>query len=98
MYQVTREMGCSVEDLVRWFALAMGDFHPRTSLKIDGTHLFQVNQPLIEITGFCRPTRKIALLHIPVLELKLVFTNNLTVAQCEQVMKRFDLYTRRGGG
>ncbi len=98
MQQITREMGCSIEDLVRWFPLAMGDFYSQTSLKIDGSYLIQASQPLIVITGFSRPTRQIALLHIPVLQLNLSFVKSLSPTQCEQVIKRFDLYTRRGGG
>jgi len=98
MQQVTREMGCSIEDLVRWFPLAMGDLHSLANLKIDGNPLFLVNDPLIEVVGFSKPARKIALLHIPVLELKIIFDKSLTPSQCEKAIQRFDLYTRRGGG
>ena len=91
-------MGCSIEDLVRWFPLAMGDLHSLANLKIDGNPLFLVNDPLIEVVGFSKPARKIALLHIPVLELKIIFDKSLTPSQCEKAIQRFDLHTRRGGG
>jgi hypothetical protein len=91
-------MGCSVEDLLRWFRLAMGDLHPRTSLEIDGKLLIPSENPLIEISGFSRPARSIALLNIPVLDLRLRFSESLSDLECKEAIKRFDLYTRRGGG
>lgn len=98
MKQINREMGCSVDDLLRWFPLAMGELSPRTSLKIDGNILISVENPLIEISGFNRPARTIALLNIPVLDLQLGFSESLSAHDCNEAIKRFDLYTRRGGG
>lgn len=98
MQQINREMGCSVDDLLRWFPLAMGELHPRTSLKIDGKILIPGESPLIEISGFSKPARTIALLNIPVLELHIHFSESLSTLECDAAIKRFDLYTRRGGG
>ena len=91
-------MGCSVDDLVRWFPLAMGDFYAKTSLNVDGSELFHPLSPLIEITGITKPPRKIALLSIPVLSLRFSFAKSLGIKERERIMECFDLYTRRGGG
>ncbi len=98
MHEVTREMGCSVDDLVRWLPLAMSNLYAQTSLYIDGIELLHSESPLIEIVGIVRPPRKIALLSIPVLSLRFIFTKNLDSRECERIMECFDLYTRRGGG
>lgn len=91
-------MGCSIDDLVRWFPLAMGKFHHQTSLQVDGIKLFQTENPLIKISGVIGAPRKIALLAIPVLNLSFLFAESLGSSEREQIMERFDLYTRRGGG
>ncbi|QWD60303.1 hypothetical protein [Polynucleobacter sp. MWH-UH35A] len=98
MAEVTREMGCSIDDLVRWLPMAMRNFDAQTSLYVDGIELRHSESPLIEIVGVTRPPRKIALLSIPVLSLKFIFAKNLDSLECERIMERFDLYTRRGGG
>lgn len=98
MPQYSREMGCTPEDLVRWLPQALGDIYPHASLVIDGNVLLSAVNPQLEMTGISRPVRKIALLHIPVLELKLCFAENWTTSECDEALKRFDLYTRRGGG
>lgn len=91
-------MGCSVDDLVRWFPLALGNFYTQTSLHIDGIELLQPKNPLIAIAGITRAPRKIALLSIPILSLRLQFDESLDLAELRKIMERFDLYTRRGGG
>lgn len=98
MLQIKKEMGCSVDDLLRWLPLATGDFYARTSLKIDGHILIPRENPLLEISGSIRPARTIALLEIPVLELNLQFSGSLSAFECQEAISRFDLYTRRGGG
>jgi len=98
MHQVKREMGCSLEDLVRWLPLAMGNLFPNTSLELDGSVLIQTEAPLVLVTCSIRPARQIALLNLPVLDLTLLFSKSLTQIQRDEAIKRFDLYTRRGGG
>jgi len=98
MHQFKREMGCSKEDLVRWMPQALGDLYSAATVVLDGQALLQAENPLVEISGFSRPSRKIALLHIPVLELNLVFSESLGSIKTEEALNRFDLYTRRGGG
>jgi len=98
MPQYLREMGCTPEDLMRWLPQALGTIYPHASLIIDGNVLLSTPSPKLEMIGISKPVRKIALLHIPVLELKLYFSENWSASQCDEALKRFDLYTRRGGG
>ena len=91
-------MGCNVGDLVRWLPQALGELYEFTNVELDGHTLVQTENPLIAISGFSRPSRKIALLHIPVLDLTLTFAQSFDKVDIEEALDRFDLYTRRGGG
>ena len=98
MYSLKREMGCSKEDLVRWLPQALGELYAAAKVEVDDHIMLNSDHPLIHITGHSYPSRKIALLHIPVMELHFSFAQNLSNVQVESAMRRFDLYTRRGGG
>jgi len=98
MHQIKREMGCSIEDLLRWLPQALGDLYSEACVELDGQVLLLAKNPLIKISGLSRPSRKIALLHIPILEINLTFSQSLSTIELEEALKRFDLYTRRGGG
>jgi hypothetical protein len=98
MPHYSREMGCTPTDLIRWLPQALGSLYPRASLIIDGNVLLSAAKPELEIVGITKPARKIALLQIPILELKLCFSENWATKECDEALKRFDLYTRRGGG
>ena len=98
MHQLKREMGCSPADLVRWLPQALHELYSQTSLVIDGIELLTPQDPLLRISGLTQPARKIALLNIPVLDLSLSFSSSFTRDRLNDVMRRFDLYTRRGGG
>jgi len=98
MPKFVREMGCTPEDLVRWLPQALGDLYPNSTVVLDGNILLSAKIPELQIEGRSKPSRKIALLDIPVLDLRLKFAKNWTAIQCEAALKRFDLYTRRGGG
>ena len=76
----------------------MGDFYAQTSLQVNGVELYRSESPLIEVFGATKDIRKIALLSIPVLSLRLQFHKSLGLVERGQIMERFDLYTRRGGG
>ena len=98
MLQFERKMGCTSADLLRWLPQALGELYFRTSLVVDGQPLIEVHSPLLQIFGSSKPARKIALLEIPVLEVILLFSEGWTHGECEAILNRFDLYTRRGGG
>lgn len=96
--EVRREMGCTPEDLLRWLPGALGDLYAETSLTIDDKRLL-IGTPLrIEMHGASLKSRKIALLMIPVLDLRITFDTSFSAGQIESILGRFDLYTRRGGG
>ena len=98
MPQFDRNMGCTSADLMRWLPQALGELHTNTSLVVDGQVLKEAAQPQLRIFGSCQPVRKIALLEIPVLQVRLQFSESWSQEDCEAVLNRFDLYTRRGGG
>lgn len=98
MLEFERKMGCTSADLLRWLPQALGDLYSQTSLVIDDKIFLRVERPKLEIHGATQPARKIALLEIPVLEVRLRFASNWTRADCEAALNQFDLYTRRGGG
>ena len=98
MPQFDRNMGCTSADLMRWLPQALGELHTNTSLVVDGQVLKEVAQPQLRIFGSSQPVRKIALLEIPVLQVRLQFPDDWSHEDCEAVLIRFDLYTRRGGG
>ena len=98
MHQFKREMGCSVNDLLRWLPQALGDLHEYADVVLDGHQTLETDNALIRITGSSRPSRQIALLQIPILDIDLFFAKTLSASQIEDALKRFDLYTRRGGG
>jgi uncharacterized OsmC-like protein len=98
MHQLKREMGCSLQDLVRWLPQALGELYSAAKVEVDGQIVLDSECPLIHISGSSHSDRKIALLHIPVMELHFVFAQSLSNDQIAAAIKRFDLYTRRGGG
>lgn len=91
-------MGCTPEELIRWLPQALGSLYSQTSLSINGNLVLSADKPQLEIIAVSKPTRKIALLEIPILELKLSFSEKWSTSECDTALKRFDLYTRRGGG
>jgi hypothetical protein len=98
MPQFDRYMGCTSADLIRWLPQALGELHTNTCLVVDGRVLKEATQPQLRIFGSSQPVRKIALLEIPVLKVTLQFSESWSQEDCEAVLNRFDLYTRRGGG
>ena len=92
-------MGCSAEDLIRWLPDALGELLQSTSVVIDDKTYYQGSNSILIIRGHTKNPQQIALLKIPFLEVNFSFAiiafNDEQVAQ---VMAKFDLYTRRGGG
>lgn len=89
-----REMGCTEEELLRWLPGALDGARltlvpGRAQARFDSGELQLDWQPL--------PPRRIALLAMPRLAITFAFTG-LDDAQRQRVMRRFDLYTQRGGG
>jgi hypothetical protein len=92
--QFEREMGCTVQEWLRWLPSAIGA-HPyaltgcaaQVRLLQASLHLtWQVDTPL-----------RIALLRLPRLQVTFAFSG-LDAAQRHAFMTRFDLHMQRGGG
>jgi len=98
IFAVRREMGCTLEDLLRWLPEALGDLYPQTSLIVDDQKLLAGEPARILMQGAALRSRKIALLLIPVLELEIIFDASFSAEHIQSILARFDLYTRRGGG
>ncbi len=91
-------MGCTIDELVNWLPAASNykKFSVRKTSSDATTIDFEVDG--ITITANSQGSRKIALLVIPVLAVVFSFDAKWDKLACDQFMKRFDMYTQRGGG
>jgi hypothetical protein len=95
-HQYRRLMGCTIDELISWLPAA-SNYKP-----------FNINQQLpnqidfpedgIKIVATQQKSRQIALLVIPVLSVAFIFDEKWDKLSSEKFMKRFDMYTQRGGG
>ena len=95
-HQYQRLMGCTIDELISWLPAA-SNYKP-----------FNINQELpnqidfpedgIKIVATQQKSRQIALLVIPVLSVVFSFDQKWDKLSSEKFMKRFDMYTQRGGG
>uniref|UniRef100_B1XT20 Uncharacterized protein n=1 Tax=Polynucleobacter necessarius subsp. necessarius (strain STIR1) TaxID=452638 RepID=B1XT20_POLNS len=90
-------MGCTSADLMRWLPQALGELHTNTSLVVDGQVLKEAAHPQLRIFGSSQSVRKIVLLEIPVLQVRLQFSESWSQDDCEVVLNRFDLCVGMGG-
>ena len=89
-----RDMGCTTADWLGWLPRALGD----VPWQLHGDALFaQVAGGQLHITWHVSEPRRLGLAVIPRLRVCFVFSD---VADADRLafMKRFDLYTHRGGG
>ena len=100
-HQYHRLMGCTVDELIYWLPAA-SDYKEFTVKKeISETKVTaMIDFPVdgIQITANNQDSRRIALLVIPVLAVVFSFSEKWDKLACEKFMKRFDMYTQRGGG
>jgi hypothetical protein len=89
-----REMGCTLEELLRWLPGATGNAPAR----VDGDELV-VAAPggEVRIGAQPLPPRRIAGISLPVLAVRFTFVG-MDALDRAAFLARFDLYTRRGGG
>ncbi len=95
-YRYERLMGCTIDELISWLPAA-SKHRP-----------FNINQQLpsqidfpedgIKIVATQQKSRQIALLVIPVLSVVFSFDQKWDQLSSKKFMKRFDMYTQRGGG
>ena len=100
-HQYHRLMGCTVDELINWLPAA-SDYKEFTVTKENSetrvTAIIDFPVDGIQITANNQDSRKIALLVIPVLAVVFSFSEKWDKLACEKFMKRFDMYTQRGGG
>ena len=100
-HQYHRLMGCTVDELINWLPAASNykEFTVKkeiSEIKVSTTIDFPMDG--IQITANNQDSRRIALLVIPVLAVVFSFSEKWDKLACEKFMKRFDMYTQRGGG
>jgi hypothetical protein len=89
-----REMGCTVQEWLRWLPAAMGP-HPWTCTD-DGARV-DVGAGRLTLAWQPLPPRVIARLCLPRLWVRFRF-EGVAADEREAFMRHFDLVTRRGGG
>ncbi len=89
-----RDMACTEAEWLLWLPRAVGE-HPR---EVDGASArVQLGAGQLQLRWQVLPPRVIALMRLPRLALHFAFTG-VNEAERYAFMKRFDLYTQRGGG
>lgn len=89
-----RDMACTEAEWRLWLPRAVGP-HP---YQISGTSArVSIGEGELRLAWQVAPPRVIALMRLPRLQLDFAFSG-LDEAQRHAFMKRFDLYTQRGGG
>lgn len=92
---LSRDMGCTPDDLVRWMPQATGQ-RPLRWLE-DGCEVVLAAGGQVRFGWTVLPPRRIALMRIQRLRLEISF-QNCDAAVRREFIERFDAYTRRGGG
>lgn len=89
-----RDMGCTEAEWLGWLPAAMGE----VVWQQQGQSLSAEIPPgALRIEWQPKPPRVIALMRMPVLQVRFAFTG-LDEKQRYAFMRRFDLYMQRGGG
>ena len=94
---VHRQMGCTIDELLYWLPAATNHQHFSHQTK-DQSLIVQFLKVDLTLEAVAGESRKIALLVIPVLNATFRFGSKWGKLEIDAFMKRFDLYTQRGGG
>lgn len=89
-----RDMTCTEAEWLRWLPRAVGD-HPWT--RAQQTAEVQLGAGSLSLRWQVLPPRVLGLVRLSRLQLAFAF-EGVDEAQRQQFMRRFDLYTQRGGG
>ncbi len=96
---ITRNMGCTKQDLLRWLPNALGDLYVLTDIEIDQEKFQEIKDAAMKLCATSSESHQIALLVIPTIKVQFLFSQSkIGLSKINEVMDRFDLYTRRGGG
>ena len=90
----TREMACTEAEWLRWLPAAIGE---HSWVLHSGAADISLGTGRLSLRWQEGPARRIALLHLPTLLVAFGF-ESVDEAERARFMKRFDLYTHRGGG
>jgi hypothetical protein len=94
--QCHRLMGCTLKELVAWLPAA-SNFRSFTINRLTPNEILFPDDG-VKIVAMPQQSRQIALLVIPVLDVVFNFDSRWDKLALDQFMKRFDMYTQRGGG
>lgn len=89
-------MGCTLNELITWLPAA-SNFRSFTINRLTPNEILFPDDGVI-IVATPQQSRQIALLVIPVLDVVFNFDLRWDKLALDQFMKRFDMYTQRGGG
>jgi hypothetical protein len=89
-----REMGCTEAELARWLPAAVA---PHGLSVVGQAAVVTIGAGRLELRWRVLPELRIALMRMPRLAVSFSF-ENVDEATRQSFMRRFDLYTHRGGG
>ena len=95
-YRYQRLMGCTIDELISWLPAASN--HRPFNINQQLPNQIDFPEDGIKIVATQQKSRQIALLVIPVLSVVFSFDQKWDQLSSEKFMKRFDMYTQRGGG
>ena len=95
-YRYQRLMGCTIDELISWLPAASN--HRPFNINQQLPNQIDFPEDGIKIMATQQKSRQIALLVIPVLSVVFSFDQKWDQLSSEKFMKRFDMYTQRGGG
>lgn len=89
-----RDMACTEAEWRGWLPAAIGDHGHEL---YEGAAQVQIGQGGLQLAWQVQPPRVIALVRLPRLLVRFAF-HNVATQERTAFMRRFDLYTQRGGG
>ncbi|MCZ8250888.1 MAG: hypothetical protein O9318_00305 [Hylemonella sp.] len=89
-----RDMACTEAEWLAWLPAALGDCPYQQG---SGEVQVQIGSGALQLQWQALPPRTIALMRLPRLAVRFVF-RGVPDAERTAFMRRFDLYTQRGGG
>ena len=87
-------MACTAAEWLAWLPAAVGEHPCQQGL---GEARVQIGSGALQLQWQAQPPRVIALVRLPRLLVRFVF-HDVPDAERTAFMRRFDLYTQRGGG
>ncbi len=89
-----RDMACTEAEWLAWLPAAVGEYRYQQG---PGEVQVQIGSGVLQLQWQVQPPRVIALVRLPRLAVRFAF-HDVRDAERTAFMRRFDLYTQRGGG